>query len=157
MNIRLISIGKTDEKSLDFLINNYIKRLKHYIKFEFIIIPDIKNRKNLSFEQQKEKEGEIILKNIQNSDFVVLLDESGNAFTSVLFSKFLAKKMLSGIKNLVFVIAGPYGFSDNIYQRANNKLSLSKMTFSHQMIRLFVVEQVYRAFTILRNEPYHHE
>lgn len=157
MNIKLISIGKTDEKSLGLLIEKYVKRLKYYIKFEFVIISDLKNSKNLSLEQQKEKEGELILKSLQNSDTVVLLDENGKEYSSVLFSKFLAKKMLSGTKNLVFVIGGPYGFSDAIYKRANDKVSLSKMTFSHQMVRLFFVEQVYRAFTILKNEPYHHE
>jgi 23S rRNA (pseudouridine1915-N3)-methyltransferase len=157
MKIKIISIGKTDDKSLEFLIDSYIKRLKHYVKFEFLIIPDIKNRKNLSIDQQKVLEGELLLKNFQKSDFVVLLDEKGKDFTSIEFSKYLSKKMLSGTKQLLFVIGGPYGFSDAIYRRANQKVSLSKMTFSHQMVRLFVVEQIYRAFTILKNEPYHHE
>lgn len=157
MNIKLVSIGKTDEKSLDLLIEKYLKRIKRYIKFDFLIIPDLKNSKNLSVEQQKEKEGELILKNLQSSDVVILLDEKGKEYSSVIFSKFLAKKMLSGTKNLVFVIGGPYGFSDAVYIRTTQKVSLSKMTFSHQMVRLFFVEQVYRAFTILKNEPYHHE
>jgi 23S rRNA (pseudouridine1915-N3)-methyltransferase len=157
MNIKLISIGKTDDKSLDILIQTYTKRLKHYINFEFVIIPDIKNRKHLNFEQQKAQEGQLLLKNIQTSDFVVLLDENGKNFTSVEFSNYLSKKMLSGTKQLVFIIGGPYGFSEKVYQRANQKISLSKMTFSHQMVRLFFVEQLYRAFTILKNEPYHHQ
>ncbi len=157
MKIKLISIGKTDEKPLGLLIEKYINRLKRYIKFEFVIIPDLKNSKNLSLEQQKQKEGDLLLKNLQSSDTVVLLDENGKEHSSVLFSKFLAKKMLSGTKNLVFIIGGPYGFSDALYKRATQKVSLSKMTFSHQMVRLFFVEQLYRAFTILKNEPYHHE
>ena len=157
MKVKLLVIGKTDDKSIDLLVQNYIKRLKHYIKFEFVVIPDIKNRKNLSIEQQKQQEGDLLLKIVQNSDFVVLLDEKGKDFTSIEFSKYLSKKMLSGIKQLVFVIGGPYGFSEAVYQRGNQKISLSKMTFSHQMVRLFVVEQIYRAFTILKNEPYHHE
>jgi len=157
MNIKLISIGKTDDKSLVVLIDSYIKRLKHYINFEFVVIPDIKNRKSLSIEKQKLLEGELLLKNFQNSDFVVVLDEKGNDFTSIEFSKYLSKKMIAGTKQLVFVIGGPYGFSQAVYERANQKISLSKMTFSHQMVRLFVVEQIYRAFTILKNEPYHHK
>ena len=157
MKIKIISIGKTDEKSLELLIEKYTKRLGHYIKFEFLIIPDIKNRKNLSITLQKEKEGVLLLNAIQKMDVVVLLDEKGKEYTSKLFSQFIAKKMLSGCKQLVFVIGGPYGFSKEVYQRVNQKISLSKMTFSHQMIRLFFVEQIYRAFTILKNEPYHHE
>ena len=157
MKIKLITIGKTDNKELQSLIQNYQNRLKHYIKFELEVIPDIKNVKNLSEKQQKEKEGELILKNIQKSDVVVLLDENGQQYKSIEFSKYFQKKMNSGIKQLVFVIGGPYGFSDEIYKRTRSKISLSKMTFSHQMIRLFFVEQIYRAFTILKNEPYHHE
>lgn len=157
MKIKLISIGKTDEKALDLLVEKYKNRLGHYVKFEFLVIPDIKNRKNLSLALQKEKEGTLLLNAIQKTDVVVLLDEKGKEYTSNLFSKFIAKKMLSGCKQLVFVIGGPYGFSKEIYQRFNQKISLSKMTFSHQMIRLFFVEQLYRAFTILKNEPYHHE
>ncbi len=157
MNIKITSIGKTDEKSLEVLIEKYTKRLGHYIKFEFQVIPNIKNRKNLSIALQKEKEGTLLLKSLENTDVVVLLDENGKEYTSVLFSKFIAKKMLSGCKQLVFFIGGPYGFSKEVYQRVNQKISLSKMTFSHQMIRLFFVEQLYRAFTILKNEPYHHE
>lgn len=157
MKIKLIAIGKTDDKNLQALISSYEDRLKHYIKFEIEIIPDIKNVKNLSEEQQKGKEGELILKKIQATDNLVLLDEKGYEFRSMEFSRFLQKKMNSGIKQMVLVIGGPYGFSEKVYQKAIGKISLSKMTFSHQMIRLFVVEQIYRAFTILKNEPYHHE
>jgi len=157
MNIKILSIGKTDDKALITLIDGYIKRLKHYIKIEFKSIPDIKNRKNIQISQQKVLEGDLIIKNIQSSDVVVLLDEKGQDYSSIEFSKYISKKMLAGTKQLVFVIGGPYGFSENIYKRANHKISLSKMTFSHQMVRLFVVEQLYRAFTILKNEPYHHE
>ena len=157
MKIKLLAIGKTDDKNLNQLIDNYQNRLKHYIKFEFEIIPDIKNVKNLSELQQKEKEGELILSKLQNTDELILLDDKGKHFTSIEFSKYLQKKMNAGIKQLVFVIGGPYGFSEAIYKKANGKISLSKMTFSHQMIRLFIVEQIYRGFTILKNEPYHHE
>ena len=138
------------------LIDQYVKRLSHYIKFDLEIIPDLKNTKNLSEVQQKEKEGELILKKLSSSDILILLDENGKQFTSVELSTYLQKRMNSGIKTLVFVIGGPYGFSENVYAKAQGKVSLSKMTFSHQMVRLFVVEQLYRAFTILRNEPYHH-
>jgi len=157
MKIKLLAIGKTDDKSLQTLIQNYEKRLKHYVKFEICILPDIKNSKNLSHGQQKEKEGEMILKEVRPTDQLILLDEKGREFRSIEFSQFLQKKMNSGIKQLILVIGGPYGFSDKVYEKASSKLSLSKMTFSHQMIRLFVVEQIYRAFTILKNEPYHHE
>ena len=157
MKIKLLAIGKTDDKNLQVLIATYEKRLKHYIKFESEFIPDIKNAKNLSQKEQKEKEGDLILKKISPTDQIILLDEKGIEFSSIEFSKFLQKKMNSGIKQIVLVIGGPYGFSDKVYQKAVGKISLSKMTFSHQMIRLFVVEQIYRAFTILKNEPYHHE
>ena len=157
MNIKLIAIGKTDDKQLITLIERYQNRLKHYVKFSFDIIPDIKNVKNLSEKQQKEKEGELILKKLSPTDFLVLLDENGKQFTSLEFSTYLQKKMNSGIKQIVFVIGGPYGFSETVYQKAQGKISFSKMTFSHQMIRLFVVEQIYRGFTILKNEPYHHQ
>lgn len=156
MTIKLLAIGKTDSSALQQLIGEYESRLKHYLKFELVIIPDIKNAKNLSEKQQKEKEGEQILKNLKATDVLVLLDENGKQFSSIDFSNYLQKKMNSGIKQLVFVIGGPYGFSDSVYQKAKGKLSLSKMTFSHQMVRLFVVEQIYRACTILKNEPYHH-
>jgi len=156
MTIKLIAIGKTDSVSLQDLIKDYENRLKHYIKFELDIIPDIKNVKNLSETQQKEKEGELILKKLKATDVLILLDENGKQFGSVEFSDFLQKKMNSGIKQLVLVIGGPYGFSDAICKKAQAKTSLSKMTFSHQMVRLFIIEQLYRAFTILKNEPYHH-
>ena len=157
MKIKLLAIGKTDDKNLIQLMDNYQNRLKHYIKFEFEVIPDIKNVKNLSEAQQKEKEGELILSKLENTDQLILLDDKGKHFTSMEFSQYLQKKMNSGIKQLVLVIGGPYGFSEAIYKKANGKISLSKMTFSHQMIRLFIIEQLYRGFTILKNEPYHHE
>ena len=157
MKIKLIAIGKTDNKQLQTLMEVYQNRLKHYINFQLEIIPDIKNSKNLSQVQQKEKEGALILNKLSPTDQLVLLDEKGKEFRSIEFSKYLQKKMLSGIKQLVFVIGGPYGFSDAAYKKATGKISLSKMTFSHQMIRLFVIEQLYRGFTILKNEPYHHE
>ncbi|WP_435139026.1 23S rRNA (pseudouridine(1915)-N(3))-methyltransferase RlmH [Formosa sp. A9] len=156
MNIKLLAIGKTDNKQLQSLIDDYQKRLGFYIKFELEIIPDLKKVKSLSEEQQKQKEGELILNKIAPTDVLVLLDENGKQFDSVAFSNYLQKHMNSGIKQLVFVIGGPYGFSPEVYNKANGKVSLSKMTFSHQMIRLFMVEQLYRAFTILKNEPYHH-
>ncbi|HIE45716.1 MAG TPA: 23S rRNA (pseudouridine(1915)-N(3))-methyltransferase RlmH [Flavobacteriaceae bacterium] len=157
MKIKLLTIGKTDNKELLQLIQVYQNRLKHYIKFELEIIPDIKKVKNLSENQQKIKEGELILKRLQSADELILLDEKGKEFRSIEFSKYLQKKMNSGIKQLVFVIGGPYGFSEEVYKKSKGKISLSKMTFSHQMVRLFIVEQVYRAFTIIKNEPYHHE
>jgi len=157
MNIKLITIGKTDNKNLQSLIDEYTKRLSFYVKFELEIIQDIKNVKNLSEAQQKEKEGELILSKITPTDHLILLDENGKTFSSVGFSNFLQKKMNAGIKTLVFVIGGPYGFSDTVYKQAVGKVSLSEMTFSHQMVRLFVIEQIYRGFTILRNEPYHHQ
>ncbi len=156
MTIKLFAIGKTDNKELKVLINEYQKRLGFYINFSLEIIPDIKNAKNLSEEQQKQKEGELILKKLNNTDVLILLDENGKQFDSVGFSAYLQKHMNSGIKQLVFVIGGPYGFSEEVYKKSNGKISLSKMTFSHQMVRLFVIEQLYRGFTILRNEPYHH-
>ncbi len=157
MKIKLLAIGKTDNKALQSLMDEYQQRLKHYIKFEFEIIQDIKNVKNLSEYQQKEKEGELILSKIQPTDELLLLDENGLEFTSVAFSNYLQKKMNAGTKQLVLVIGGPYGFSEAVYAKALGKISLSKMTFSHQMIRVFLIEQLYRAFTILKNEPYHHQ
>lgn len=157
MNIKLIAIGKTDNKNLQALMDEYQKRLSFYIKFDLEIIPDIKNAKNLSEAQQKEKEGELILNKLAPTDFLILLDENGKSFGSVEFANELQKKMNAGIKTLVYVIGGPYGFSEAVYQKAQQKISLSKMTFSHQMVRLFFIEQVYRGFTILRNEPYHHQ
>jgi 23S rRNA (pseudouridine1915-N3)-methyltransferase len=157
MQIKLIAVGKTDHPSIIQLIKEYESRLGHYIRFELEIIPDLKNTKTLSESLQKEKEGELILKKISPSDDLILLDEHGKSYSSIDFSNFLQKKMNSGLKQLIFVIGGPYGFSEAVYGRSNGKLSISKMTFSHQMIRPFFVEQLYRAFTILRNEPYHHE
>ncbi|MCB0373428.1 MAG: 23S rRNA (pseudouridine(1915)-N(3))-methyltransferase RlmH [Muricauda sp.] len=157
MKITLLAIGKTDSKNLQNLEEDYTKRLSHYISFTFDIIPDIKNVKNLTEIQQKESEGEEILKRLQPSDVMVLLDEKGKQFSSEIFADYLQKKMNSGLKNLVFVIGGPYGFSDAVYTKAQEKISLSAMTFSHQMVRLFFIEQLYRGFTILRNEPYHHQ
>lgn len=157
MNIKLIAIGKTDNKNLQTLLDDYQKRLSFYIKFELDIIADIKNVKNLSEQQQKEKEGELILSKLSPTDHLILLDENGKSFSSIAFANELQKKMNAGIKTLVFVIGGPYGFSETVYQKANGKISLSAMTFSHQMVRLFFIEQVYRGFTILKNEPYHHQ
>ena len=157
MNIKLIAIGKTDNKSLQTLIDEYSKRLSFYIKFNLEIIPDIKNVKNLSESQQKEKEGELILSKISPTDELILLDENGTTFSSVGFSDYLQKKMNSGVKSLVFIIGGPYGFSEEVYKKSQGKISLSSMTFSHQMVRLFFIEQLYRGFTILKNEPYHHK
>jgi 23S rRNA (pseudouridine1915-N3)-methyltransferase len=157
MTIKLLAIGKTDSSQLQELIDVYQKRLQHYINFEIELIPDLKKTKNLSEDQQKEKEGELILKKLAPTDVLILFDEKGKHYTSIEFSSFLQKKMNSGIKQLVFLIGGPYGFSNEVYHRAMGKISLSKMTFSHQMVRLFITEQVYRAFTILKNEPYHHQ
>jgi 23S rRNA (pseudouridine1915-N3)-methyltransferase len=157
MNIKLLAIGKTDNKALQSLIDDYSKRLSFYIKFDLEIIPDIKNVKNLSEAQQKEKEGELILSKLNPTDQLILLDENGTTFSSLAFADYLQKKMNSGIKTLVLVIGGPYGFSEEVYQKAQGKISLSQMTFSHQMVRLFCIEQLYRGFTILRNEPYHHQ
>lgn len=157
MKIKLLTIGKTDNAALAQLIKTYEARLKHYIQFSIEIIPDLKNIKNFSEEIQKEKEGDLILSKISTTDRMVLLDENGTSFDSIEFSKFLQKQMNSGIKQLVFVIGGPYGFSEKIYKKSQAKISLSKMTFSHQMVRLFAIEQIYRGFTILKNEPYHHQ
>ena len=157
MNIKLIAVGKTDNPALQQLISTYEKRLSYYINFDLQLLPDIKNNKSLSEEQQKIKEGELILSYVEPSHHLILLDERGKEYTSIAFADELQKKMNTGIKQLTFVIGGPYGFSQAVYQRSNSKLSLSKLTFSHQMIRLFFVEQLYRAFTILRNEPYHHQ
>ena len=156
MTIKLIAIGKTDNKQLQSLIEEYTKRLSFYIKFNLEIIPDIKNVKSLSEAQQKQKEGELILNKLSATDVLILLDENGKQHDGVGFSKYLQKHMNSGIKQLIFVIGGPYGFSEDVYNKAKGKVSLSKMTFSHQMVRLFIIEQLYRGFTILKNEPYHH-
>ena len=157
MNIKLIAIGKTDSAALQQLISTYEKRLVRYINFELQLLPDIKNSKSLTEELQKIKEGEFILSNVESSHYLILLDERGKEYTSVAFADELQKKMNTSIKQLTFVIGGPYGFSQEVYNRANGKLSLSKLNFSHQMVRLFFIEQLYSAFTILRNEPYHHQ
>lgn len=157
MNIKLLAIGKTDNKAFQQLIDDYAKRLSFYVRFELDIIPDIKNVKNLSEAQQKEKEGQLILSKLQPTDQLILLDENGKMFSSVAFAAEIQKKMNSGVKCLVFVIGGPYGFSEAVHKQAHSKISLSQMTFSHQMVRLFFIEQVYRGFTILKNEPYHHQ
>ncbi|MDB4264441.1 23S rRNA (pseudouridine(1915)-N(3))-methyltransferase RlmH [Maribacter arcticus] len=156
MTIKLLAIGKTDSSELQELIDVYQKRLQHYINFEIEIIPDLRKTKNLSEEQQKNKEGELILKKLSPTDALILFDEKGKQYTSIEFSQYLQKKMNSGIKQLVFLIGGPYGFSNEVYNKASGKISLSKMTFSHQMVRLFITEQIYRGYTILKNEPYHH-
>ena len=157
MNIKLLAIGKTDNKALQSLIDDYTKRLSFYVRFEMVELPDIKNVKSLSESQQKDTEGELILSKLTPTDQLILLDENGKNFSSVGFSQELQKKMNSGVKTLVFVIGGPYGFSDAVYSKAQGNISLSAMTFSHQMVRLFFIEQVYRAFTILKGEPYHHQ
>ena len=157
MKITLLVIGKTDTKYLTEGINEYVKRLNHYIKFDIEVIPDIKKTKNLGIELQKHQEGELILsRNLQGKE-LHLFDEKGEIFSSREFAGFLEKKMASGLKELVFVIGGPYGFSQRVYETAKSKISLSKLTFSHQMVRLMCVEQIYRAFTILNGEPYHHD
>lgn len=156
MKVVLVVIGKTDEAYLQTGIDKYEKRLKHYIGYEMKVIPDLKKTKNLSENQQKTMEGQLIIQSFQPGDHVILLDEKGRDYTSVDYSKMIEKRMLAGLKRLVFVIGGPYGFSDEVYAKANGKISLSKMTFSHQMVRLIFAEQLYRAMTILKNEPYHH-
>jgi len=157
MKIVLLTIGKTSEKYLIEGIAQYQKRLKHYTHFEMIEISNLKNASNFSNAELMKKEGELILKELQNSDHLVLLDVKGKNFTSPKFAQKLQSWMLSGKKRLVFVIGGAYGFSEDVYARENEKLSLSKMTFTHKMVRLFFVEQIYRGYTILNNEPYHHE
>ncbi|MDG1385292.1 MAG: 23S rRNA (pseudouridine(1915)-N(3))-methyltransferase RlmH [Flavobacteriaceae bacterium] len=156
MQIKLIAIGKTDQIELERLISMYQNRLSHYVRFSFDIIPDLKNSKNLSEKLQKEAEGKLILDKLLPTDRLILLDENGKEMNSIEFSTFLQKHMNSGIKRLVLVIGGPYGFSEAVYKKAGGKLALSKLTFSHQMVRLFIIEQLYRGFTILKNEPYHH-
>ncbi len=157
MKFTLICISKTTEKYLLDGMAIYESRLQHYCKFQRIEIPDLKNSKNLSFDQQKQKEAELILSKISNTDFVVLLDEKGKEFSSLDFSKEINKWQNQSNNSIVFVIGGPYGFDETVYNRANQKMSLSRLTFSHQMVRLFFVEQLYRAHSILRSEPYHHE
>lgn len=157
MKIELAVIGKTSIGYLKQGIDEYIKRLKHYVPFEIKYIDDIKNTKNISEDQQKRTEGAKILSLLDKTDFVVLLDEHGKEYTSMQYSSYIQKRMLSGAKKVVFVIGGPYGFSQEVYDRANDKISFSKMTFNHEMIRLIFTEQLYRAYTIINHEPYHHE
>ncbi len=157
MKTTLIVIGKTDADYLAEAIDEYKSRLAHYLPFEMEVIPDVKNVKNLSEAQQKEKEGELILKSVQAGDYLVLLDDKGKEYTSMQFAAYMERKMQTVPKRLVFVVGGPYGFSEAVYGAASEKISLSKMTFSHQMIRLIFIEQIYRAMTILNHEPYHHE
>lgn len=156
MKITLIAVGKTEDKYLIEGIEKYLNRLKHYINFQIVVVPELKNTKNLTEAQQKNREAELIAKQLNTSDVVLLLDEKGKKHSSVSFAQYLNKQMIGSVQNLVFIIGGPYGFDESIYKRSNGSLSLSDMTFSHQMVRLFFVEQLYRAFTILKNEPYHH-
>jgi 23S rRNA (pseudouridine1915-N3)-methyltransferase len=157
MTITLICIGKTDDKALRTLTQDFEKRLSRFVKYKVKIIPDLKNRKKLSENEQKLEEGKLIIDQIKPSDYMVLLDENGKEFTSVDYAKWMQKQMNKGLKNLVFIIGGPYGFSEEVYKISNTKVALSKMTFSHQMVRLFFTEQLYRGFSILHNMPYHHQ
>lgn len=157
MKITFITVGKTEDAYLKDGIEKYVKRLKHYTKLELVDIPELKNTKALTEDQQKAKEAELILKKITVQDHVILLDENGMEFTSVQFANYINKRSVSSSANLVFIVGGPYGFDPSVYQRANDKISLSRMTFSHQMVRLFFVEQLYRAYSIIKGEPYHHQ
>lgn len=157
MKIKLMMVGKTTDSELINMVENYRKRIIHYIHFEIIVIPELKNAKNLTFDQQKEKEAALLLEKMDANEDIILLDDKGKQYTSILFSSYIKEKMLYSSKNITFVIGGAYGFSEKVYKRSNGLLSLSSMTFSHQMIRLLFVEQLYRAFTIIKGEPYHHE
>ena len=157
MKVTLILVGKTVDKRFTDIIDEYAARVKHYIGFDIVTIPELKNTKSLSEDQQKQSEGELIQKQLQPGDHVVLLDEYGKEFRSIEFSDWMTKKMNTVSKRLVFIVGGPYGFSKDVYDKCNEKISLSKMTFSHQMIRMIFVEQLYRAMTIMKGEPYHHE
>jgi len=157
MKLKIVAIGKTHKSFLVDGENEYLKRIKKYVTIEKIEIPDLKNAKKLTFNQIKEKEGKLLLAKVEKHSLIVLLDEKGKEFTSMKFSKWMQDKMNRGYKNIIFLIGGAYGFSDEVYKAANEKIALSKMTFSHQMIRMLFTEQIYRAFTILNNEPYHHE
>ena len=157
MKITLLAIGKTDKKYMEEAISEYIQRLNHYGRFELKILPDVKNSKSLPPDQQMKKEGEMLSGSLQNTSSLFLLDESGKQLSSVEFADFLNKKMIAGSKDIVFAIGGPYGFSEEVKKNATGLISLSKMTFSHQMVRLIFVEQLYRAMTIIRGEPYHHQ
>ena len=157
MNVELIVVGKTDMREVESLVEMYSKRINHYVRFAITTIADVRNTRKMSVAEQRRMEGEAILRQLTDSDHVALLDEHGAELRSVEFADLMQRRMASGIRRLVFVIGGPYGFSEAVYARANSKLSLSKMTFSHQIVRALFVEQLYRAFTILKNEPYHHE
>lgn len=157
MNIDLVVVGKTDSAEVDALVAMYARRINFYAKFSIIYLPDIRNTRKLTQSQQRTAEGEAILRQVGEGDFLVLLDEHGDEFRSVEFAAWLQKRMASGLRRLVLVVGGPYGFSDAVYARANGKISLSRMTFSHQIVRAIFAEQLYRAFTIINNEPYHHE
>lgn len=157
MKILLLTIGNTDKKYMKEGIDDYVKRLSFYVPFELKVIPDIKNRSSFTEDLQKEKEGQLILNHVSTGDYLILLDEHGSEFSSIEFSQWIEKKMIAATRQLVFVIGGPYGFSNAVSQRSDIKIALSKLTFSHQMVRLIFVEQLYRAMTILKNEPYHHE
>ena len=157
MKITLLIVGKTEDAYLKEGIDKYLKRLKYYTKFEVVEIAELKNTKSLSEEQQKTKEADLILKKLSPLDHVILLDEKGIELSSTQFAAYIDKKALGSVANLIFIVGGPYGFDQAVYERANDKLSLSRMTFSHQMVRLFFAEQLYRAFTIIKGEPYHHE
>ena len=157
MNIELIVVGKTDSKEVEALVEMYSKRVNRYCRFSITTLADVRNTRNMTSAKQKQLEGEAILRLVGDGDCLALMDERGAQYTSVEYAEWLQKRMLSGVKRLVLVIGGPYGFSDEVYARANEKISLSKMTFSHQIVRAIFAEQLYRAFTILNNEPYHHE
>ena len=157
MRITLLAVGKTNDPHFIAGIEEYARRIRHYLPFDIEIIPELRNTKSLTEEQQKEKEADLLLKTFCQGDYIILLDEHGREYRSMEFAAWMEKRMAAGPKRLVFTIGGPYGFSPRIYQRANEKVSLSKMTFSHQMIRLIFAEQIYRAMTIITHEPYHHE
>ncbi len=157
MNIDLLVVGKTDSTEIQSLVATYLKRLNFYTRVTLVTLPDLKNTRNISAESQKRQEGELLMRQFADGDYVVLLDEKGAEMRSVEFSMWLQKRMNSGVRRLCFVIGGPYGFSKTVYDRADESISLSRMTFSHQIIRAIFAEQLYRAFTIIRNEPYHHE
>lgn len=157
MKITLLTVGKTEDAYIKDGIEKFVKRLKHYTKLEIIDLPELKNTKALTQEQQKTREAELILKKLSVTDHVVLLDEKGLEFSSVQFADYLDKKAIGSVQSMVFIIGGPYGFDATVYQRANAQLALSRMTFSHQMVRLFFVEQLYRAYSIIKGEPYHHQ
>ena len=156
MKIKLYLIGKTDKSGIQKPIDEFTKRISRYIKFETVIIPELKNTSALSTQEQKRKEGEILLSKLKPNEHLILLDENGKNYTSVEFANFIEKQMIQSVQTLSFVVGGPYGFSGDVYNAAKGKISLSAMTFSHQIIRVIFAEQLYRAFTIIRNEPYHH-